>query len=71
MRLFQSFNKAINQFGSNAIYQTNQIVANRLADNGMTPGQVSTDTLAFIKANLARTGTVPTSMNAIYPMQNI
>jgi hypothetical protein len=71
MQLFNSFNRAINQFGSNAIYQTNQIVANRLADNGMTPGQVSTDTLAFIKANLARTGTVPTSMNAIYPMQNI
>ena len=71
MRLFQSFNRAINQFGSNAIYSSNQIVANRLADNGLTPEQVSTDTIAYIKTNLARTGTVPTSLNAIYPMQNI
>jgi hypothetical protein len=70
LQLFHSFNRALNQFGSNAIYSNNQIVANRLADNGLTPDQVSVDTLAFIRANLARTGTVPTSLNAIYPMQN-
>jgi len=70
MRLFQSFNRALNQFGSNAIYSNNQSTAHRLADSGLTPEQVSTDTIAFIKANLARTGTIPTSMNAIYPMQN-
>ena len=70
LQLFNSFNKAINQYGSNAIYQTNQITANRLAQSGILPEQVATDTLAYIKANLARTGTIPTSMNAIYPMQN-
>ena len=67
MRLFQSFNRAINQFGSNAIYSTNQSIASRLAQSGMTPEQVSTDTLAYIKANLARTGTVPTSMAIVFP----
>lgn len=69
MRLFQSFNRAINQFGSNAIYSTNATIASRLASNGLTPEQVSIDTIAYIKANLARTGTVPTSLNIIYPMQ--
>lgn len=70
MRLFQSFNRVINQYGSNAIYQTNQSIASRLAQSGILPEQVSIDTIAFIKANLARTGTIPTTMNAIYPMQN-
>ena len=70
-QLFNSFNKAINQFGSNAIYSSNQSIAHRLAENGLTPDQVSTDTIAYINANLARTGTIPTSLNAIYPMQNI
>jgi hypothetical protein len=69
-QLFNSFNRALNQFGSNAIYSTNQSIAHKLADNGLTPEQVSIDTIAYIKANLARTGTIPTSMNAIYPMQN-
>jgi hypothetical protein len=68
LQLFNSFNKAINQYGSNAIYSTNQITANRLADNGLTPEQVSTDTIAYIKANLARTGTVPTSMSIVFPI---
>lgn len=66
-RLFQSFNRAINQFGSNAIYSTNQSIASRLAQAGMTPEQVSLDTLAYIKANLQRTGTIPTSMAIVFP----
>lgn len=68
MQLFNSFNRAINQFGSNAIYSTNATIASRLASNGLTPEQVSTDTLAYIKANLARTGTVPTSMAIVFPV---
>ena len=68
MRLFQSFNRAINQFGSNAIYSTNATIASRLASNGLTPEQVSIDTIAYIKANLARTGTVPTSMSIVFPV---
>lgn len=68
MQLFQSFNRAINQFGSNAVYSNNQSIASRLAANGLTPEQVSIDTLAYIKANLARTGTVPTSMSIVFPV---
>lgn len=67
MRLFQSFNRVINQYGSNAIYSTNATIASRLASNGLTPEQVSIDTIAYIKANLARTGTVPTSMSIVFP----
>jgi hypothetical protein len=68
LQLFHSFNRAINQFGSNAIYSNNQSIAHKLADNGLTPDQVSIDTLAFIRANLARTGTVPTSMSVVFPI---
>jgi hypothetical protein len=68
MQLFNSFNKAINQFGSNAIYSSNQSIAHKLAENGLTPEQVSIDTLAFIRANLQRTGTVPTSMSIVFPI---
>ena len=67
LQLFNSFNRAINQFGSNAIYSTNQSIASRLAQSGLTPEQVSLDTIAFIKANLQRTGTVPTSMAIVFP----
>lgn len=67
MRLFQSFNRSINQFGSNAIYSTNQAIASRLAQSGLTPEQVSIDTIAYIRANLQRTGTVPTSMAIVFP----
>jgi hypothetical protein len=68
LQLFNSFNRILNQFGSNAIYSTNQITANRLAENGLTPDQVSIDTVAYIKANLARTGTIPTSMSIVFPI---
>ena len=68
LQLFQSFNRSINQFGSHAIYANNQSIAARLASNGLTPEQVSIDTIAYIKANLARTGTIPTSLNIIYPI---
>lgn len=67
MRLFHAFNRSINQFGSNAIYSTNQSIASRLAQSGITPEQVSIDTIAFIKANLQRTGTIPTSMAIVFP----
>jgi hypothetical protein len=67
LQLFNSFNRILNQFGSNAIYSNNQSISHRLADNGLTPEQVSIDTIAYIKANLARTGTVPTSMSVVFP----
>lgn len=67
LQLFNAFNRTINQFGSNAIYSTNQTIASRLAQSGMTPDQVSSDTLAFIKANLPRSGTVPTAMSIVFP----
>ncbi len=68
MQLFNAFNRCVNRFGANAILSNNQTTAARLASTGLTSEQVSRDTLAYIAANLHRTGTVPISLNIIYPL---